>query len=109
MIHKPLRIRTTEADLGIPEALALLEQRPYAPIKLNFFQRLEKLERLSRSPTSVFALKTAAATSVFSVLILNSAPRPWFLSFGLTSGALTIVTALSPTLYVKILILYSVY
>jgi hypothetical protein len=89
---------TDENDLSVAEALALLEHRPYTPVKPNIFQRLEKLERLARSPNSIYAAKCAAAAGIFSVLLLHPVPRPWFLSFGLSSGALTIITALTPTL-----------
>lgn len=85
-------------DLSVSEALALLEHRSYTPPKRNIFQRLEQIELWFRSPNSIFAAKTASAATIFSVLILHPTPRPWFINFGMTGGALTIVTALTPTL-----------
>ena len=85
-------------ELSVAEALALLEGTPYTKGQTNIWQKLEKVEQLLRSPTSVYAFKTAAAATIFTVLILHPVPRPWFINFGLTGGALTIVTALTPTL-----------
>lgn len=92
----------TAHDLSVSEALALLEHRPYVPPQHSFVQRLERAEQWFREPTSVFAAKTACAASVFAVLILHPVPRPWFIEFGMSGGALTIVTALTPTLYVEL-------
>lgn len=86
-------------DLSVAEALALLEHRPYTKEKPNVWQRLEKVELWFRGPTSVYAAKTAAAATIYAILILHPVPRPWFISFGMTSGTLTIATALTPTLY----------
>ena len=96
--HRRPSDNAEDHDLSVAEALALLEHRPHTPIKLNIFQRLEKLEKLIRSPNSIYAAKCAAAAGIFSVLLLHPVPRPWFLSFGLSSGTLTIVTAMTPTL-----------
>lgn len=85
-------------ELSVAEALALLEGTPYTKIPSNIWQKLEEVEQLLRSPTSIYAFKTAAAATIFAVLILHPVPRPWFINFGLTSGTLTIVTALTPTL-----------
>lgn len=85
-------------ELSVAEALAFLEGTPYTKVKPNIWQKLEDIEQRLRSPTSVYAFKTAAAATIFAVLILHPVPRPWFINFGLTSGALTIVTALTPTL-----------
>ncbi|TDL26998.1 hypothetical protein BD410DRAFT_783138 [Rickenella mellea] len=95
--HKSLEIGT-EDEMGVPEAVALLEHKPYTRPKKTIWQRWEQLELWFRSPNSIFAAKTAAAVTIYAVLILHPVPRPWFISFGLTGGALTIVTALTPTL-----------
>jgi len=96
--HRGFQTEDKDVDMPIQEALALLEQRPYIPVKLNIWQRLDLLQQFIQSPTSIFAAKTAAAASVFGTLIYASVPRPWFISFALNSGILTIVVALAPTL-----------
>ena len=97
------------------EALALLENREYKPKKKSLLQRLDHFEHLLRTPTSIFAAKTAAAATVYAVrassinsdisytivkqlLILVQKPQTWFIKYGLTSGLLTIIVALAPTL-----------
>ncbi|TDL22448.1 hypothetical protein BD410DRAFT_748734 [Rickenella mellea] len=100
-IHRPHRRSLemgSEVEMSVPEAVALLEHRPYTRPKQNLWQRWEQIELWFRSPISVFAAKTAGAVTIFAILILHPVPRPWFISFGLTGGALTIVTALNPTL-----------
>ena len=47
---------------------------------------------------SIYAGKTAAATTVFAILIYANTTRPWFISYGLTGGLITVVVALAPTL-----------
>ena len=85
-------------ELSVAEAVALLEHRTYSRPGPSIFQRIYSAEQWLRGPSSVYAAKTAAATSVFAVLILHPVPRQWFISFGMVGGALTIVTALQPTL-----------
>lgn len=77
--HRGFQAEDKDVDMPIQEALALLEQRPYIPVKLNMWQRLDLLQQLIQSPTSIFAAKTAAAASVFGTLIYASVPRPWFI------------------------------
>ena len=85
-------------DLSVSEALALLEHRPYTPPKHNTFQQLERVEHWFHTPNSIYAAKTACAVTIFAVLILHPVPRPWFIKFGMSGGAVTIVSALTPTL-----------
>ncbi|KIJ47171.1 hypothetical protein M422DRAFT_28858 [Sphaerobolus stellatus SS14] len=96
--HLKSRAEDESVDIPLQEALAILEQRPYTPVVLNIWQRLDQVHRLIQSPTSIYAAKTAAAASVFGTLIYASVPRPWFISYSLSSGVLTIVVALAPTL-----------
>ncbi|KAF8488906.1 hypothetical protein JB92DRAFT_1405681 [Gautieria morchelliformis] len=99
--HKKPKV--DERGLSLPEAIALLEKRPYEPVRLNIWQHLDRIQHAIQSPMSLFAAKTAVAASVFATLIYASAPRSWFISFSLTSGMLTIVVALAPTLGQSIL------
>ncbi|KAL5492777.1 hypothetical protein ACEPAI_4224 [Sanghuangporus weigelae] len=85
-------------ELSVAEAVALLEHRTYTRPGPSIFQRIYAAEQWLRGPSSVYAAKTAAATTIFAVLILHPVPRQWFISFGMVGGALTIVTALQPTL-----------
>ena len=68
-----------DSDLRLPEALALLEKRPYEPDKMNIWQRLDRVQKAIQSPMSIFAAKTAAAATVFATLIYATTPRPWFI------------------------------
>ncbi|KAG9083400.1 hypothetical protein FRC07_013922, partial [Ceratobasidium sp. 392] len=87
-----------DRELNVREALAILEQKEYVPKKMNVWQRLERMERLLESPTSIYAGKTAAAALIFAVLIWAPNTRQWFVSYGLTGGLITVVVALTPTL-----------
>lgn len=59
--------RDTATDLSFAEALALLEKRPYKPESLTWIQRVEKLQQLVLSPTSIFAAKSATAGTIFGL------------------------------------------
>ncbi|KAL5513531.1 hypothetical protein ACEPAH_3930 [Sanghuangporus vaninii] len=85
-------------ELSVAEAVALLEHRTYTRPGPSIFQRIYAAEQWLRGPSSIYAAKTAAATTIFAVLILHPVPRQWFINFGMVGGALTIVTALQPTL-----------
>ncbi|KAI5477995.1 hypothetical protein MNV49_005687 [Pseudohyphozyma bogoriensis] len=56
------------------------------------------VEGLLRGDLSIYALKTAVATTTYAVFILAPSLRAWFVDYGLTTGVLTIVVALAPTL-----------
>jgi len=84
--------------LSVAEAAALLEGREYAPKKVTFMERIQWLEHLIRSPTSIFAMKTSAAASVFTILILAQTTSAFFVSYALTGGVLTLIVSISPTL-----------
>ncbi|KAH7097463.1 hypothetical protein BKA62DRAFT_446468 [Auriculariales sp. MPI-PUGE-AT-0066] len=85
-------------ELGFDEAMALLENRDYVPKTMTMWQRFKALEDAIRSPTSIFALKSAAGAVVFSVLLLAHGSRQWFINYGIQSGLLTLIVAISPTL-----------
>ncbi|CCA70282.1 hypothetical protein PIIN_04221 [Serendipita indica DSM 11827] len=91
-------IEEESRELSIKEALALLENKPFTPVKKSPIQRIEEFNKWLKSDTSIFAAKSAAAASVFATLIFASTTRQWFISYGLTSGLLTCVVALAPTL-----------
>ena len=55
-------------ELSIKEALALLENKPFTPIKKSLIQRIEDFNRWLKSDTSIFAAKSAAAASIFAIL-----------------------------------------
>ncbi|GAA6036661.1 hypothetical protein JCM8097_001282 [Rhodosporidiobolus ruineniae] len=84
--------------ISLREAIARLAKVDFAPKKLSIWQRIAGLERLLRSDTSIYALKTAAAVSVYAVFLLAPSLSTFFVNYGLTSGIITIVVALAPTL-----------
>jgi len=77
--HQKSQAEDEDADIPLQEALAILEQRPYTPVKRNIWQRLDQVQQLLQSSTSIYAAKVAAAASVFGTLIYASVPRPWFI------------------------------
>lgn len=56
--------------MSLREALARLSGRDFVPVKKNFWTRIAELERVLRSPDSIYACKTAAAVAVFAVFLL---------------------------------------
>ncbi|GAA5972386.1 hypothetical protein JCM11641_002434 [Rhodosporidiobolus odoratus] len=97
------KTRPTSKDDKAPkitlrEALARLSGRDFTPKKLNLWQYIAQLEKLLRTDTSLYALKTSAAVSVYAVFLLAPSLRDFFVNYGLTSGIITIVVALAPTL-----------
>jgi uncharacterized protein YjgD (DUF1641 family) len=55
-------------ELSIREALALLEDKPYTPVKKTWLDRVNSFNKFLVSDESVFAAKSAAAASVFTLL-----------------------------------------
>lgn len=55
-------------ELSIKEALALLENKPFTPIKTTILHRIGRFNKWLSGDTSIFALKSAAAASVFATL-----------------------------------------
>lgn len=60
-------IRDT-GELSIKEALALLDEVEYKPTYENIWVRIGRFNKFFQSEQSVFAVKTAAAASVFATL-----------------------------------------
>jgi hypothetical protein len=61
-------LRQEARELSIKEALAMLEDKTYTPIPVTIGQRIGKINKWLASDTSVFAMKSAAAASVFATL-----------------------------------------
>lgn len=61
-------LRAEARELSIKEALALLEDKPYTPEAVTLVQKIGKINNWLSSDTSVFAMKSAAAASVFATL-----------------------------------------
>jgi hypothetical protein len=55
-------------ELSIKEALALLENKPFTPVRPTLLQKIDAFNKKLLSDTSVFAFKSAAAASVFATL-----------------------------------------
>jgi hypothetical protein len=55
-------------ELSLKEALALLENKPYTPVRTTFLEKVASFNKKLVSDTSVFAFKSAAAASVFATL-----------------------------------------
>lgn len=85
-------------DLSFKEAMALLENRTYTPQKKTLWQRFKQLEHAARSPTSIFALKTAGGAIVFAMLLFAPSTRQFFINYSLTGGVLTLIVSMAPTL-----------
>ncbi|SCV68572.1 BQ2448_693 [Microbotryum intermedium] len=85
---------------GIPfrEALSKLTGVSYADEKVTLWQRVGQLEKLTRSPTSLYAFKTTCAVSIFAVFILAPSLRTFFIDYSLNGGLITIVVAMAPVL-----------
>jgi hypothetical protein len=61
-------LRQEARELSIKEALAMLEDKPYTPEPVTLAQKIGKINNWLSSDTSVFAIKSAAAASVFATL-----------------------------------------
>lgn len=61
-------IREEGRQLSIREALALLENKEYTPVPVTWAQKMDKVNSWLSSDRSIFALKSAAAASVFATL-----------------------------------------
>ncbi|KAG8991644.1 hypothetical protein FRB93_002631 [Tulasnella sp. JGI-2019a] len=85
-------------DLSLGEAMAMLEGRPYVRKTYTWGERIHQLRAMATDTTSLFALKSAAAATVFAMFIYCESTRLWFVQYALSSGLLTIVVALAPTL-----------
>jgi hypothetical protein len=57
-----------DPELGVKEALAILEDRPYTPVPLTFWQRFDSVNQFLKTDQSLYALKTAAISSVYLAL-----------------------------------------
>ncbi|KAM0793556.1 hypothetical protein ACM66B_000993 [Microbotryomycetes sp. NB124-2] len=84
--------------MSLREAVAKLSGRDFAPHKVSLAARVAMIEKWFRTPTSIFAFKTACAVTVFNVFILAPSLTSWFVQYGLTGGLITITVALAPTL-----------
>ncbi|GAA6050447.1 hypothetical protein JCM3770_002600 [Rhodotorula araucariae] len=84
--------------MTLREAIARLAGRDFVQPKKSFWVRIAELERLGRSADSIYAAKTAAAVSVYTVFILAPSLKAFFVDYGLTSGIITIVVAMAPSL-----------
>ncbi|KAG8830689.1 hypothetical protein FRC17_004437 [Serendipita sp. 399] len=96
--EEPEESQEEARELSIKEALALLENKKYTPQSRSIIARIVHFNKWLQSDVSVFAAKSAAAASVFATLIFASTTKQWFINYGLTSGLLTCVVALAPTL-----------
>ncbi|KAK4052886.1 hypothetical protein OIO90_004162 [Microbotryomycetes sp. JL221] len=95
-VPKPPKKSTS--DLTLRQAVATVSGRHFEPEKISIMARIATIEKFFRSPTSLFAFKTACAVTVFTVFILAPSLTSWFVNYGLTGGLITIMVALAPTL-----------
>lgn len=77
---KPKSAASTASKMELREAIAKLSGQNFAPRKQSLLQKVALLERLIRSPTSIYAAKTAAAVSVYAVFLLAPSLKVWSLS-----------------------------
>ncbi|PVF96818.1 hypothetical protein CPB86DRAFT_708358 [Serendipita vermifera] len=88
----------TLEELSVKEALAMLENRPFTPTSLTLWQRIDTVNQFVKTDQSIYALKTAAISSIFAVLFYAPATRPWFTSFAMQASLLAALVAFEPTL-----------
>jgi hypothetical protein len=87
----------------------------YTPVSEQIWETVNKCKAALQSDSSVFAAKIPAAAAVFAMLsefilkfrlhwltgtpsVFAEITRQWFINYGLTSGLLTVIVALAPTL-----------
>jgi hypothetical protein len=59
---------TTIEDLSLKEALAILENRSFTPTPVTLWQRIDVVNQFVKTDQSIYAIKTAAISSIFAVL-----------------------------------------
>ncbi|KAG8888780.1 hypothetical protein FRB98_006792 [Tulasnella sp. 332] len=96
--HKDDPAEKDDTELSLAEAMAMLESRPYVRKQYTWGERIHQIRAKVTDQTSLFALKAAAAATVYAMFIYAAKTRSWFVSYALSSGLLTIVLALAPTL-----------
>ena len=89
---------TLGTDLSLHEAIAVLESKPYKPDQIDPSQRIHALKMWILGKNSLYAAKTAAAATVFALFIYIDTTRKWFLDYNVTTGMITVIVALAPTL-----------
>ncbi|KAG8964460.1 hypothetical protein FRC03_001776 [Tulasnella sp. 419] len=87
-----------EKDLSLGEAMAVLESRPHQKEKRSIWHYVHDIKVFLLGSDSVYAAKTSAAATIYSILLLADTTRQWFISYSMTGGLLTVVVALAPTL-----------
>ncbi|KAG0142002.1 hypothetical protein CROQUDRAFT_67719 [Cronartium quercuum f. sp. fusiforme G11] len=87
-----------KVELSMRQALDSLEGRPHVPTKISVLRWLIRLEEYLRGPDSICAFKTACAVIVLGILFWANHTRKFAISFSLTSGLITVVVAITPTL-----------
>jgi hypothetical protein len=81
-------------DLSMREAMALLEGREYIPTKSSIWNRLDRLEAMTRTPLSIYAFKVTGAALVFGALLWADGSKKFFQKYTIAGSLLTIVVAL---------------
>jgi hypothetical protein len=106
-----------EQKLSVKEALAILENKPFTPSTPDFWQSIDAINRFFKTDQSMYALKVAAISSVFSVmctcglaskflaqsterhpLVYAPATRVWFNNFAMQASLLATLVAFEPTI-----------
>lgn len=85
-------------NLSMREALDSLEGREHVPSRRSVLGWLIKLEDYVRGPDSICAFKGACGASVLGILFWVDKTRRFSTDFTLSSGLLTIMVAITPTL-----------
>lgn len=102
--NHPTRGRTSsiyaeeEEELSVKEALAILESKRFEQTSGSFWSRIEAVNQFMKTDQSIYSLKVAAISSVFSVLFYAPETRPWFNSFAMQAGLLASLVAFEQTL-----------
>ncbi|KZW03135.1 hypothetical protein EXIGLDRAFT_828873 [Exidia glandulosa HHB12029] len=92
------------------EALPLISNRPFRALtttKMSWRRIYVQLENAFTSPTSIFALKTAAGCIAFAMLLFAKTTRGFATGYAVTPGVMNFFIAMSPTLGQSILVFVS--
>lgn len=88
---KAITMADGEKDISLPEALAMLESRPYEKRHATLGERVIRLREWALGKESMFALTTATAVTVLAMFIYAKRTREWFIMYGMQGGMPTVV------------------
>ncbi|KAK4705656.1 hypothetical protein P7C70_g538, partial [Phenoliferia sp. Uapishka_3] len=91
-------LRRPSDRMTLKEALAALRGVKYVTPPVPLIHQIWALEKSLKSDRSLYALKVAAGTSIYTVLLLARGARSFFVNYTLSSSLITVIVGISPTL-----------